>query len=295
MIEREALIRACTRLAAAGVEEPRREARLLLALVLAQPAASLIVASDRDISTAAAEQFAALVERRVGHEPYARIAGKREFWSLDFLLSPDTLDPRPDSETVIEAALALIPDRSAPLEILDFGTGSGALLLALLSELPNAQGMGIDILPGAVATARRNAAALGLAERTSFAAGSWGNGRQKKADVILANPPYINSVELMNLAPEVRRFDPHRALDGGIDGLLAYHELAPDLARLLKSTGFAVCEIGAGQGAAVAAIMADVGLESLASHRDLAGIERCLVFVLRKKRRKPPVKRGIKT
>jgi release factor glutamine methyltransferase len=284
MTEGEALAQAAARLAAAGIAAPRREARLLLALALGRPAESLLASSGDGISPEAAAHAASLVERRAGHEPFSRIAGKREFWSREFLLSPDTLDPRPDSETLIDAALARLPDRAVPLEILDFGTGTGALLLALLAELPNAAGIGVDLSPGAVETARRNAAALGLSARARFIVGDWGKGLSAPADVILANPPYIPSEQLTRLAPEVVRHDPPAALDGGTDGLQAYRELAPDLARLLTITGFAVCEIGAGQGEAVARIMAVAGLEVNTSRRDLAGIERCLVFERRKKR-----------
>ncbi|HEY5207925.1 MAG TPA: peptide chain release factor N(5)-glutamine methyltransferase [Stellaceae bacterium] len=281
MTEGAALTEAAARLAAAGIEEPRREARLLLGLALKRGVESLLLSADRPLAGNDAARFAALIARRVRHEPYARIAGKREFWSHEFLLSPDTLDPRPDSETLIEAALTLIPDRAAPLEILDFGTGSGALLLALLAELPNASGLGIDIAPGAVATARRNAAALGLAARARFVGGNWGQGVTEPADVILANPPYIPSAELSSLAPEIVDFDPRLALDGGADGLRAYREMAPDLARLLKKSGIALCEIGAAQSAAIIEIMSRAGLELVAKRCDLVGWERCLVFATR--------------
>ncbi len=264
-------------LADAGIENAHREARLLLNLALGFDA-NVLLAPETPITPSDADRFSGLVAHRAAHEPYSRIAGKREFWSLPLLLSPDTLDPRPDSETVIEAALARIPDRAAPLSILDFGTGTGALLLALLTELPNARGVGGDLAPGAIETARRNAAALGLAGRASFAPANWGLGLSGPVDVIVVNPPYITSEELDTLAPEVVRYDPRMALDGGTDGLKAYRELAPDMARLLRPTGFAVCEIGAGQGSAVAEILARVGLETVAKRCDLAGIERCLVI-----------------
>jgi release factor glutamine methyltransferase len=268
------------RLAAAGIDNARREARLLLSLALGLPANALAPA-DRLLTADEATRVASLVARRAAREPYARIAGSREFWSLPFRLSPETLDPRPDSETLIEAALARIPDRAAPLRLLDFGTGTGALLLALLSALPNATGLGVDKAAGAVATARGNAAALGLADRARFVCGDWGDGLSGRVDVILANPPYIPSEQLAQLAPEVARYDPSQALDGGPDGLRAYRELAPQVARLLDISGFAVVEIGAGQGLAVAAIMAKHGLATVATQNDLAGINRCLVLELR--------------
>jgi release factor glutamine methyltransferase len=265
------------RLAAAGIDNPPREARLLLNLALGIEA-NAMVSPDMPIAAADAERFAGVVARRAAHEPYSRIAGQREFWSLPFLLSPATLDPRPDSETLIEAALARIDDRASPLTVLDFGTGTGALLLALLSELPNATGLGIDRAPEAVATARRNATALGLAGRAGFACGNWGQALGGMWDVILANLPYIPSEQRAGLAPEVSGYDPPLALDGGPDGLRAYRELAPDVARLLGFSGFAVCEIGQGQGPAVKAIMAASDLVQIEARADLAGINRCLVF-----------------
>jgi release factor glutamine methyltransferase len=276
------LAAAADRLVKAGIDNAYREARLLLALALGAGANAMLL-PDRTVPAEAARQLQVFVERRASHEPYARIAGRREFWSREFLLSPDTLDPRPDSETLVEAALARIPDRTAALDILDFGTGTGALLLALLSELPNARGTGIDLVPGAVEMARRNAVALGLSAQAGFAVGHWGAGVTVPVDVILANPPYIPTGQLATLAPEVTRNDPLRALDGGADGLQAYRELAPDAVRLLRPTGFFVAEIGAWQGAAVARIMADAGLGTVEKRRDLAGIERCLVFEQRKK------------
>src|SRR5258708_21289014 len=207
------------RLAAAGIAEARREARLLVALALGVEPSIVLGYPERPVDSAARVRLAALTARRAAREPYSRLTGRRQFWSLDLEISPDTLDPRPDSETLVEAALALLPDRAARLRILDFGTGSGCLLLALLSELPNAIGIGIDILPGATATARRNAAALGLAGRALFAAGSWGETISCQADVIVANPPYIQSAEVGTLAPEVAGYQPRCAIDAGAVGL----------------------------------------------------------------------------
>lgn len=281
MTAAELLTAAAGRLVEAGIENPRREARLLLNLALGIDANARL--PEREIAPADAALFETFVARRAGHEPYSRIAGRREFWSLDFALSPDTLDPRPDSETLIEAALERIADRAATLSVVDFGTGTGALLLALLSELPNATGIGVDISAGAVETARRNAAALGLSARARFVLGRWGEGLTTPADVIVTNPPYISAKDMSRLPPEVREFDPAAALDGGPDGLSAYRELALDLKRLLSESGIALCEIGAGQAPAVTAIMAASGLDLTGSRADLAGIERCLVFEQRKK------------
>jgi release factor glutamine methyltransferase len=264
-------------LAGAGIPEPRREARLILGLALDIDPAVALGYPERLIDEAARARFERLIARRAEHEPFARLKGSREFWSLDFALSPETLDPRPDSETLIEAALALLPDRQAPLRLLDFGTGTGCLLLALLHELPNASGLGIDVQPGAVATARRNAKALGLESRAQFGCGDWDQGIEGKVDVIVANPPYIVSSELPLLAPEIRAFEPKMALDGGIDGLNGYRALAPAAKRLMVPGGFACFELGAGQVEAASALMAESGLQIKAIRYDLAGTARCLV------------------
>jgi release factor glutamine methyltransferase len=215
------------------------------------------------------------VRRRAAGEPLSRLRGAREFWSLDFALSPETLDPRPESETLVAAALDAVPDRAARLRLLDLGTGTGCLLLALLSELPNAWGLGIDRAAGAAATARANAVALGLASRAAFIVGDWGEALRGGFDFVVSNPPYIPSADIPALAPEVRH-DPLRALDGGPDGLDAYRALAPDLARLLRGT--ALIELGAGQAPAAARIMRTAGLDVRGTRPDLAGIDRCLVL-----------------
>jgi release factor glutamine methyltransferase len=233
---------------------------------------------DRLLERSEYVRFAALLARRAAHEPMARLLGRREFWSLDFALAPETLVPRPDSETVVEAALAKISDRSAALRLLDLGTGTGCLLLALLSELPASTGFGIDLVPNAAVMARRNAAALGLAGRSGFIAGSWGAALTGFFDVIVANPPYIESEAIAALAPEVVQYDPLIALDGGADGLASYRALAPELARLLSKSGVAVVELGAGQVESVAAVMRRGELVIEQVCRDLAGIERCLVL-----------------
>ena len=271
---------AAARLAAAGIAEARREARPILAMALQADPAVLLGYPERPVDAAAQARFDHLIARRLKHEPISRLRGAREFWSLDFALSPETLDPRPDSETLIEAALAHLPDRQAPLHVLDFGTGTGCLLLALLHELPHATGFGIDALPGAVETARRNAAALGLAARAAFRLGDWDRGIEGAADVILANPPYIPSDDIAILAPEVAAFEPRGALDGGPDGLDAYRILAPATQRLLTPKGLACIELGAGQAASVAALFGRSGLTINEIRRDLSGIERCLVATL---------------
>ena len=273
-----ALADAISALAAAGIDEPRREARLLLSAALGVDAAAILGNPDRLLRAAQRTRYAALVARRAAREPAARLLGRREFWSLDFALSPETLVPRPDSESVVEAVLSRIGDRGAPLRLLDLGTGSGCLLLALLSELPAASGIGIDIAPGAVLTAQRNAIALGFADRAGFVAGAWAAAIDGRFDAVVVNPPYVASGAIVELAPEVGRHDPRRALDGGCDGLDAYRALAPEMARLMRGGGLAAFELGMGQARPVAAIMRRAGLAIVEVRRDLAGIERCMIL-----------------
>ena len=267
------------KLAAAGVEDARSDAWLLLSAVTGRSRAELIAGVPLRLSLAEEQRLAALAARRLAREPMAYILGAREFWSLPFEVSPAVLVPRPESETLVEAALARIADRTAPLRILDLGTGSGCLLLALLSELPRASGLGIDCSAAAVAIAKSNARRLGLAERAEFREGDWGRGLAGPFDIIVCNPPYVAQTDAESLAPEVRVFEPREALFAGPDGLSAYHALAPDCARLLAEDGVVLLEIGQGQGASVEGIMRRHGLRLVAARADLAGIERCLMFV----------------
>jgi release factor glutamine methyltransferase len=217
--------------------------------------------------------------RREAGEPVWRILGEREFWGLPFRLSPATLEPRPDSETIVEAALKELAGRNTePLSLLDLGTGTGCLLIALLSELPNASGLGVDLSEEACRTATGNAALNGLAERASFRQGSWTDGLTGRFDLILSNPPYIPSGEIAGLAVEVREHDPLLALDGGEDGLGPYRIFARTLPPLLAPGGRIVFEIGAGQGPDVVALMQAGGLEFRGSRNDLGGHERALIF-----------------
>jgi len=281
LLQAASLGAACAKAAeslAGAVVDPRREARLLVAAAAGQTPETVFGYPERKMSGEASRVLDGLIARRRAGEPVSRLTGRREFWSLDFRVTPDTLDPRPDSECLIEAALVRIADRAAPLSVLDLGTGSGCLLLALLSELPRATGLGIDVSPGAVAAARDNAAALGLAARADFRRGDWGKGVVDRFDVILCNPPYIPDGEIDGLAPEVARFDPRRALAGGADGLDCYRALAPDLARLTAPDGIAVLELAAEAGDAVAAIFAAAGLTERARRRDLGGRERALIL-----------------
>ncbi|HEY3919354.1 MAG TPA: peptide chain release factor N(5)-glutamine methyltransferase [Stellaceae bacterium] len=274
------LAAAAKQLAAAGIAEPRREARLVVALALSTEPTAVLGWPERAVESGALAAAEQLVARRARGEPFSRLRGRREFWSLDFALSGDTLDPRPDSEALVAAALADLPGRADRLRVVDYGTGTGCLLLALLSELPSSRGVGIDIAPGALAMARCNAAALGLAARTKFQLGGWDCQIDQPADVILANPPYIPSSEIGRLPLEVREFDPVIALDGGFDGLAAYRALGPAIRRSLASLGRAYIEVGAGQASQAARIFSEAGLTIAAVRRDLADIERCVVATL---------------
>lgn len=273
----DALRAGAERLAAAGVAEPRLDARLLAAEALGLTPQEIFSRPGRGLTPAEAGRLDALLARRAAREPVSRILGRRGFWTLELALGPDTLDPRPDSETVIEAALAELPDRCAPLNLLDFGTGSGCLLLALLSELPNARGLGVDKSAGALDMARANAAVAGLAERANFIRGDWGRGIDGSFDVIVSNPPYISNQAIAGLAPEVALYDPHLALAGGDDGLECYRALAPDIARLLCPGGIAVVEVGQDQAPAVADVLGAAGLYIGGVRSDLAGMDRCVV------------------
>ena len=267
---------AAAALAAAGFDEPRRRTRRLVATALDLSPSEVFAHPERRLSEAQWARLGGMLRRMLAHEPLSRIAGKREFWGLEFLLSADTLDPRPETETVVEAVLARLP-RNAAHRFLDLGTGTGCLLLALLSEFPQASGIGVDIAPGAALTARLNAERLGLAGRARFAVGDWAAAISGRFAAVVANPPYIATAAIATLAPEVGEYDPHVALDGGADGLAAYRAIAPDLPRLLAPGGLFAAEIGAGQAAAVTAILAEQGVAPIDAIPDLAGIARCVV------------------
>jgi release factor glutamine methyltransferase len=249
----------------------------LVASVLDRTPAALVGHPEQALDEQQTGRIRLVLDRVVQHEPLTRILGRRGFWGLEFGLSPDTLDPRPETETVVEAVLRRFPDRNATLSFLDLGTGTGCILLALLSEFRAANGFGLDIAWGSVITARRNAMALGLAGRARFLVGDWGTTVSGRFDVIVSNPPYIDRAALADLPPEVALYDPCLALDGGLDGLCAYRHLVVDLPRLLKPGGVLACEVGAGQAPAVTAMLGTSGLAIDGCERDLAGIERCVV------------------
>lgn len=275
-----ALRGAAVQLRAAGIASPARDARLLMAAALATSIERVVMDSDRTLDGAAAARFAGLVGRRAARQPLSQILGRREFWSLDFAVTADTLTPRPESEEIVAAVLSRCADRTRPRRLLDLGCGTACLLLSLLSELPGASGIGVDCSAAALEVARHNAQALGLAGRAGFVRGDWAGALHGAFDVIVSNPPYIASADIAALDPEVRDHEPRQALDGGADGLDAYRRLAPQIARLLAPGGVAALELGAGQADGVAALMRAAGLETVERRRDLAGHERCLVLEL---------------
>ena len=275
---RSAIDQAAKRLAAANVPDARAEARRLVALAAGCSAEKILATPDRELPAMTEERFESFVSRRISHEPFAYIAGEREFWSLPFRVSPATLIPRPDTETVIETALDYFHSRRifAP-RILDLGCGSGCILLALLSELPEATGIGVDISEDACRIAEGNAATLGFAGRASFRVGNWADGIHDSFDLILSNPPYIPDAEIATLEPGVALFEPHTALSGGPDGLDAYRTLVKMVPPLLTGNGALVFEIGAGQSNAVADLLRGVGLDIVDVRADLSGIPRCVI------------------
>jgi release factor glutamine methyltransferase len=261
------------RLAAAGIADARREARIILAAAADVDAAGLLLLTE--IQEAKAEP---MVVRRVRREPLAYILGRKEFWGLNFAVSPATLIPRPDSETIIEAALAAVPRRDGVQRILDLGTGTGCLLLAALSEFKNAFGLGVDISPQAASLAAANARNLGLASRSAFMVGDWTSAlTDTKFDLILGNPPYIAGADLAGLMPEVGQYEPDSALHGGPDGLAAYRAIFAALPELLSDSGLALLELGAGQAEQIADVGKAAGFQT-DFRRDMANIPRVVLI-----------------
>lgn len=265
---------AADRLRERGFDTPDLDARLLVGHALGLDHAALVAQSARRLTPAEAATLDAVVARRLGHEPVARILGTWEFWSLPLRVTPDVLVPRPETETVVEAVLAVV-ERDRPLRIVDLGVGSGAILLALLSELPMAFGIGTDRAASALGVARDNAQRLALADRAGFVACDFGAALAGGCNVVVSNPPYIPTPDIAALAADVRDYDPRAALDGGPDGLAAYRAIAADATRLLAPGGWLAVEIGVGQGGAVSRLLAARGLAVTgAPRRDLAGCPR---------------------
>jgi len=264
----------------AGLETPGLDARMLVLGALEISAADLLARPDHRITLQQAEVLTAYKRRRLGREPVARILGEWEFWGLPFSLSPDTLVPRPETETVVETALKHLRDPADPERILDLGTGTGCLLVALLHERPRAAGLGIDRSPGALLTARANALRNGVGTRALFAASDWAHAVRGPFDLIVSNPPYIASSLIATLDSEVQEHDPLLALQGGPDGLEAYRVILSESPRLLAPGGLLVIEIGYDQAGALREL-ADAGpLEIVDLIHDLSGNARCLALKL---------------
>lgn len=283
-----AIRQAGARLRAAGVEQGMLDARLLLTAATGLPVEDIVRMPEAELPSSQAAVFEQMIARRAAREPVSRILGRREFWSLPFEISSDTLDPRPDSETLVSAVCDLIADPGAPLRILDIGTGSGCLLLSVLTELPRAQGVGIDVCSDALKIAARNAQSLGLAARVQWTqvdlrSADWESSVPAAFDIIVANPPYIKDDSIRDLAPEVTRFDPIIALAGGKDGLDFYRMITISLSQLLNPGGMAVLEVGAGQSEAVEDLVRLAGLAVLPARRDLGGVARAVIAQMPKK------------
>lgn len=265
-------------LRAAGIEAPRQEARMLLAHVMGCREMDLLRDPRAIVPDAAAQSFGVLVRRRAAREPVAHLTGRAGFWTLDLAVSPATLIPRGDSEAIVEAALAAFEPPARIGRVLDLGTGTGALLLAVLAECPGAIGVGVDLSPAAAALAAGNAVVNGFAGRAAFLCGDWAEAIAGRFDLILSNPPYVETAAVFGLMPEVARYEPALALDGGADGLDAYRRLVGMVPRLLAPGGRAVFEIGAGQRGAVEDLARRAGLLPIGVRLDLGGIDRALVL-----------------
>lgn len=269
LIVKQALVPAVARLRAAGVEDPARDARILMAFALGIAPERLTLHIADPLLPDAAARFEAAITARAGRQPVAQIIGERLFYGRPFIVTPDTLDPRPDTETLITEAL-----RAPFTRLIDIGTGTGAILLTLLTERPDATGIGTDLSAAALQVARRNAAALQLTQRAEFRETSWMAGVSGPFDLIASNPPYIAKAAMDGLEPEVRNHEPHLALTDGGDGLSAYRSIAASAAPLLAAQGRLIVETGWDQGPAVAAIFASAGFKNIDIIKDLAGHDR---------------------
>ena len=270
---------AARKLADAGFSSPKLDAELLLAHALGGERTSLFLRLDEPVPQDHLALFEGFLARRLKHEPVGRILGYRDFWNHRFVLNEATLEPRPDSETLVEQALKLLPDN--PCHIIDFGTGTGCLLISVLAERTRAIGLGLDIAPLALEAARYNADMARVADRATWQEFDWEEGCLPTApdsvDLVLSNPPYIAYGEAADLAPEVRDHDPHQALFAEDRGLAAYHILAPMAYGLLKKGGHVIFEIGHEQADAVKAVLKDAGFAAIRLEYDLAGKPRALV------------------
>lgn len=274
------LRKASQELGAAGVATPQLDARLLLQHAANLDVETIVADPTRVLESSAIGQFQQLLQRRMQREPVSRIIGRREFWSIDFDIAPSVLDPRPDSETLVEAVVESSRDADRPSVILDLGTGSGCLLCAVLSELPSASGIGVDLSAEALRIARGNLTRQGLAGRSMLIQGNWADGiAERSIDVAIGNPPYIPTDQIPGLAPEVARYEPRLALDGGVDGLGAYKTLVKEFPRIMRGPGRVFLEVGQGQCESVALMLRESGATEIERFHDLAGHIRCLSAV----------------
>ena len=274
----EVLNMAVAKFKAAGVAQPINDARILLGHSLNKPNEKFYGREGDLIKGEHLDDFTSKILRRCKREPVSKIIGVKEFWSLELLVSPYVLDPRPDSETLIEAARKQFPDKNKLLNILDLGTGSGCLLLAALQEWPHSYGLGIDIDSRCIEIAKINAKRNELNDRAKFQTGNWASNLDEKFDIILCNPPYIPANEIAKLDEEVRLYEPKRALNGGQTGLDCYKHLAPQFPNLLTAEGLLFLEIGFGQKKQILGIMKSNNLELIKIEKDLAQIDRCLIL-----------------
>jgi release factor glutamine methyltransferase len=263
----------------AGFEAPELDARLLLAWATGADRLAVLTSPEREIHASEAARLQDAMRRRIAHEPVHRIIGRRGFYGLEFELSPDTLEPRPDTECLVELVLKHLRGREEEaLSLLDLGTGTGIIAISLLANMPNARAVATDISSGALAMCSKNADANGVSARLTCAPSNWFEAIEGRFDVIVSNPPYIPSNVIGSLSPEVREFDPERALDGGADGLDAYRALAKGAAAHLAGDGFIALEIGHDQRASVSRIIEESGFKLVEAARDLGGNDRALLF-----------------
>jgi release factor glutamine methyltransferase len=264
------------RLAAAGVDGPVIDARLLVEAAAGATRADILSEPRRELTSAQTQTLEDYLARREAREPVSHILGAKGFWKIMLRVTPAVLAPRPDTETILDVVLPLYPESEA-FTVLDLGVGSGAILLAILAERPAARGLGVDASDEALAVARENAATLGLSDRTAFTHTDWTAGLDgDQFDLVVSNPPYIRTGDIASLPPEVRNHEPRLALDGGRDGLAAYRALAPQILRVLRPGGRFAVEFGLGQGEAVQALFLAAGAEEITVTKDLADHERVL-------------------
>ncbi|MBX3428891.1 MAG: peptide chain release factor N(5)-glutamine methyltransferase [Hyphomonadaceae bacterium] len=265
------------RLEAAGIDTPVLDARLLLEAGAGVSRLEIVTDPRRAVDEAQVEAVEALTKRREAREPVSHILGRKHFWTLDLLVNANVLTPRPETEFVVEVGLLELLPAEAPYRILDLGAGSGAIIVALLKERPNATGVAVDISAKALEVVQANAERVGVADRLEILQNNWADGLDGRFDLVVSNPPYIRSGDIDGLAPEVCRFEPRIALDGGEDGFTAYRIITAALPRLLKPGGAFALEVGLGQAEGVKALAEAVGLGTFEPRRDLSGIPRVVV------------------